>query len=65
VLYALRLAELTLLKCLVKDEQGNESRQLFEVHPGQLWIADRLYSNPFDVTWVVNAGANVLVRYTI
>ena len=63
VLYALHLADMTLLQCLVTDEHGSESLRAFEVHPGQLWVADRCYCNPPDVAWVVDAGAAVLVRY--
>ena len=63
VLYALRLADMTLLHCLMTDEHGSESLRVFEIHPGQLWIADRCYCNPPDVAWVVDAGAAVLVRY--
>jgi hypothetical protein len=65
VLYALRLAEMALLSCQVTDEHGSESMRVFEAHPGQLWMADRLYSNPLDVAWVVDAGADVLVRYNL
>jgi len=63
VLYALRLANMTLLKCLVTDEHGSESLRVFEVRAGQLWICDRFYSNPEDIAWVVDAGGKVLVRY--
>jgi hypothetical protein len=63
VLYALRLTDMTLLKCLVTDEHGSESLRVFEVRPGQLWIADRFYSNPEDIAWVDAAGGKVLVRY--
>jgi hypothetical protein len=63
VLYALELATMTLLQCLVTDEHGGESLRAFQVHPGQLWVADRGYCNPPDVAWVVDAGAAVLVRY--
>lgn len=63
VLYALRLSEMTLLKCLVTDEHGSESLRVFEVRAGQLWICDRLYSNPEDIAWVADAGGDVLVRY--
>ena len=63
VLYALRLSDMTLLKCLVTDEHGSESLRVFEVRPGQLWICDRFYSNPADIAWVVDADADVLVRY--
>ena len=63
VLYALRLTDMTLLKCLVTDEHGSESLRVFDVRPGQLWIADRFYSNPEEIAWVDAAGGKVLVRY--
>jgi hypothetical protein len=63
VLYALRLSDMTLLKCLVTDEHGSENLRSFEVRPGQLWIADRFYSNPEEIDWVEAAGGKVLVRY--
>jgi hypothetical protein len=63
VLYALRLSDMTLLKCLVTDEHGSESLRLFELRPGQLWIIDRLYSNPEQIGWVDAAGSTVVVRY--
>jgi len=63
VLYALRLSDMTLLKCLVTDEHGSESLRSFEVHSGQLWICDRGYSNPEEIAWIVQGHADVLVRY--
>jgi hypothetical protein len=63
VLYALRLADMSLLKCLVTDEHGSESLRHFEVGRGQLWIADRFYSNPEEIAWVDAAGGHTLVRY--
>jgi DDE family transposase len=63
VLYALRLSNMTLLKCLVTDEHGSESLRVFEVRTGQLWICDRFYSNPEEIAWVVDANGDVLVRY--
>jgi len=63
VLYALQLANMTLLKCLVTDEHGSESLRAFEIHAGQLWICDRLYSNPEDIAWVVQEHGEILVRY--
>jgi hypothetical protein len=62
VLYAMRLADMTLLKVLATDEHGSESLRVFEVKPQQLWICDRNYSNPEDVAWVVHAKGNILVR---
>jgi hypothetical protein len=63
VLYALRLSDMTLLKCLVTDEHGSESLRVFEARTGQLWICDRFYSNAANIAWVVDAGGDVLVRY--
>jgi hypothetical protein len=65
VLYALRLADLTLISCQVTDEHGNESVRVFEPNAGQLWMGDRQYSNPREVAWVVDAGADALVRYNL
>lgn len=63
VLYALRLCDLTVISCQATDEHGSEAFRVFDPQPGQLWIADRLYSNPFDIAWVHDAGAVALVRY--
>jgi hypothetical protein len=62
ILYSMRLVDLTLLKVLETDEHGSESLRVFTVRPGQLWICDRLYSNPEDIDWVVQAHGDVLVR---
>jgi hypothetical protein len=62
VLFAMRLAEMTIVKTVVTDEHGSESMRDFEPGPGELWIGDRGYSNPVDVAWVVDAHADVLVR---
>jgi hypothetical protein len=63
VLYALRLPDLTMLGCHTTDKHGTESMRIFDVHPGQLWMGDRFYANPYDIAWVVDVGADVLVRY--
>jgi hypothetical protein len=62
VLYAMRLAEMTIVKTVVTDKHGGESMRAFEPKLGELWIGDRGYSNPPDVAWVVDAHADVLVR---
>jgi hypothetical protein len=62
ILYSMRLVDLTLLKVLETDEHGGESLRVFTVRPGQLWICDRLYSNPEDIDWVVQGHGDVLVR---
>jgi len=63
VLYALRLSDLMLLGYQATDKHGTESMRSFDVHQGQLWMGDRFYANPYDIAWVVDAGADVLVRY--
>lgn len=65
ILYAMRLADLTLVSCQITDEHGNESVRVFEPEAGQLWMGDRQYSNPHEVAWVVDAGADTLVRYNL
>jgi hypothetical protein len=63
VLYALRLSDLKILGCHATDKHGTESMRIFDVHPNQLYMGDRFYANPYDIAWVVDAGAEVLVRY--
>ena len=63
VLYALRLSDLTMLGCHATDKHGTESMRIFDVHPDQLHMGDRFYANPYDIAWVDDAGAVVLVRY--
>lgn len=63
ILYALRLSDLCVRGCHTTDEHGTESMRIFDVRPGQLWMGDRFYANPYDVAWVVDAGADVHVRY--
>lgn len=63
VLYALRLSDLSVIGCQATDVHGTESLRIFDVRPGQLWMGDRFYANPYDVAWVVDAGADAHVRY--
>ena len=63
ILYALRLSDLSVMGCHTTDEHGTESMRIFDVRPGQLWMGDRFYANPYDIAWVVDAGADVHVRY--
>jgi len=63
VLYALRLPDLRMLGCHATDKHGTESMRIFDVHPGQLWMGDRFYANPYDIAWIFDAGAHVFVRY--
>jgi hypothetical protein len=61
-MYALRLSPPRVIGCHVLDEHSGESLRLFDVAPGQLWLADRCYSNPYDIAWVVDRGADIVVR---
>ena len=63
VLYALHLVDMTVSQQKVTDAHGSEGLRQFEVKPGQLWIANRGYSNPEDVAHVKDAGGEVLLRY--
>jgi hypothetical protein len=62
VLYALHLVDMTIPQQKVTDEHGSESLREFIVKPGQLWIANRGYSNPEDIAHVKDGGGEVLVR---
>lgn len=63
VVYAVRLAEMELVGVLETDVHGYESMRHFEPKPGELWIGDRYFSNPEDIAWVVDHGADALVRF--
>jgi hypothetical protein len=62
VLYALHLVDMTIPQQKVTDAHGSESLRAFDVKPGQLWIANRGYSNPEDIAHVKDGGGEVLVR---
>jgi Transposase DDE domain len=62
VLYALHLIDMSIPQQKVTDQHGGESLRQFTVRPGQLWIANRGYSNPEDIAHVKDAGGEVLVR---
>jgi len=63
--YVLRLSTLTFVRSVVTDEHGGEMLSLHRdvAAPGQLWIADRIYSTPPGVAALVATGAAVVVRY--
>lgn len=63
--YALRLADLRVLRAAVTTERGGETLRNYEdlVEPGQLWVADRIYANPPGIAAIVRHGGDVLVRY--
>lgn len=62
--YVLRLATLDFVQSTATDEHGGETLRLHEgiAAPGQLWIADRAYSNPPGIAALVGKGATVIVR---
>lgn len=59
----LRASDVAVLDAIVTDRQGGESLKRFLFQPGELVLADRLYSNPPHIAHVVEQGADVLVRY--
>jgi hypothetical protein len=62
--YVLRLATLDYVRTEVTDEHEGETLRLHQdvAAPGQLWIADRCYSNAAGIAALVHKGAAVLVR---
>ena len=58
----LRLSDLALPFVQITDSSGGETFKRFGWSAGQLVIADRGYSNTPGVAWVVDQGADVLVR---
>lgn len=62
VVFAMRLAEMNLVGVLETNAHGYESMRHFEPRPGELWIGDRYFANPVDIAWVVDHGADDLVR---
>ncbi|HMA93048.1 MAG TPA: transposase [Polyangiaceae bacterium] len=61
----LRLADVSLSHVEVTDDAGGESFCRFDWNPGELAVGDRGYCSARGVEHVVNAGADVLVRYRI
>ena len=60
--YAIRLEDVNVVQMEVTDETGGETFKRFAAKPGQLWVADRGYSNPPGIHSIVAQGADVLVR---
>ena len=58
----LRLSDLRVLNADVTDVSGGETLRRFFWTEGQLVIADRGYSNAPGVAWVIDHGADLLVR---
>ncbi len=59
----LRASDVAVLDAIVTDRKGGESLKRFLFEPGELVLADRLYSNPPHIAHVREQGADVLVRY--
>lgn len=61
----LRLADVSLSDAQVTDEHGGETFSRFTWEPGELAVADRAYFTPPGIQHVLDAGADVLVRYRL
>jgi Transposase DDE domain len=61
----LRLADVSLSSVEVTDETGGESLCRFTWEPGELAVGDRAYFTPRGIQHVLDAGAEVLVRYRL
>jgi len=61
----LRIADVSLSACEVTDETGGETFTRFSWEPGELAVADRAYFTPRGIAHVLDAGADVLVRYRL
>ena len=59
---ALRLSDLRVVEATAHGVSVGESFSRFQWHEGQLAIGDRGYSNAASIAWVVDHGADVLVR---
>jgi hypothetical protein len=59
----LRAADVAVLDAMVTDVTGGETLRRFAFEPGELVLADRIYSNPPGIAYVREHGADVLLRY--
>ena len=59
----LRAADVSVQEAIVTDLHGGETLKRFSFKPGELVLADRIYSNPGNVAYVREQGADVLLRY--
>jgi len=59
----LRAADVAVQEAIVTDLHGGETLKRFSFKPGELALADRIYSNPGNVAHVREHGADVLLRY--
>jgi hypothetical protein len=63
--YALRLTDLRAMAIHVSDATVGETLRNFAMAAGQLWIADRGYSNANSIAHAVAARADVLIRFAL
>lgn len=61
----LRVADASLVSAEVTDETGGESFCRFAWGPDELAVGDRAYFTPRGIEHVLDAGAEVLVRYRL
>lgn len=61
----LRVADVSLADVQVTDEHGGETLRRFSWEPGELAVGDRAYFTPCGIQFVLDAGADVLVRYRL
>jgi hypothetical protein len=61
----LRVADVSIAAVEVTDDQGGETFKRFTWERGELVLADRAYCTPSGVQYVVDAQADVLVRYRL
>jgi hypothetical protein len=61
----LRVADVSLDDVQVTDEFGGETFRRFTWRPGELAVADRAYFTPVGIQYVLDEGADVLVRYRL
>ena len=62
--YGLRLADLRCDFFQLTDVGGGESWKRVPVQPGEILLGDRIYGRPSGIAHVVQAGADVVVRFT-
>jgi len=63
--YALRLTDLRAMAIHVGDATVGETLRNFVMAAGQLWLADRGYSNANSLAHAVAAHADVLIRFAL
>lgn len=61
--YAIRLSDLHPTEIQVTDYTGGETYKRFEPVSDQLWVGDRGYANPPGIAFLMERGAEILVRH--